>query len=194
MTVRSAARPILPIFIERWSPRTFDESAITHEDLMPMFEAARWAPSAFNLQPWRFLYALRGDADWSQFLSLLIPWNQSWAQNASALIYLLSDRMAETKSGDLEPSYSHSFDAGAAFAQFALQAHALGFHSHGMTGFRHDDANSALGVPERFRIEAAIAVGRVTNVDPVAASKEKLSDRKAVETFAKQGKFSDQLL
>ena len=123
MADRQPDRPVDPLFLERWSPRAFDGSDMPEEDLLTMFEAARWAPSAFNSQPWRFLYARRGDANWERFLGLLIPWNQSWAHSASALIYILSDTLPFTdKAGEPATSHTHSYDAGAAWACLALQA------------------------------------------------------------------------
>src|SRR4051812_43471966 len=148
MTERTPHHPVDPLFLERWSPRAFDGSDIPDADLMTMFEAARWAPSAFNSQPWRFLYAKRGDENWERFLGLLIPWNQGWAQSASVLIYFLSDCLMETKPGVSSPSHSHSFDAGAAWASLALQATRLGYHAHGMSGVDFDRARVELEVPE----------------------------------------------
>jgi nitroreductase len=161
MTQRQPDHPIDPLFLERWSPRAFDGSEIPDADLMTMFEAARWAPSAFNSQPWRLLYSKRGDANWQRFLELLIPWNQGWAHSASVLIYFVSDSLMETKPGVWTPSHSHSFDTGAAWASLALQATRLGYHAHGMSGVDFDRARIELGIPERFRIEAAAVVGRI---------------------------------
>jgi nitroreductase len=192
MTERAATFPIDPSFLERWSPRAFDASDMPEQDLMTLFEAARWAPSAFNGQPWRFLYARRSDPEWPLFLDLLIPWNQSWAASASVLVYILSDSLTETKWGGAEISHSHSFDAGAAWAYLALQASRLGYQAHGMSGVAFDRAGAALGVPERFRIEAAAAIGRPG--DP-AALPEKLraregpSDRRPLDEIVFQGRF-----
>jgi nitroreductase len=192
MADRQPDHPIDPLFLERWSPRAFDGCEMPEADLLTLFEAARWAPSAFNSQPWRFLYARRGDSDWKRFIDLLIPWNQSWAHSASALIYILSDRLPFTdkSSGDPAASHTHSYDAGAAWACFALEATRLGYQAHGMSGVDFERAQAELGVPERFRIEAAAVVGRVG--DP-AALPEKLrarefpSGRKPVDQFAFRG-------
>lgn len=143
------------LLLDRWSPRSFDESAMPQHDLDVILEAAGRAPSAFNHQPWRFLYAHRGDANWERFLSLLVPFNASWAKDASVLIFIVS----ETTMGD-NPFYSHSFDAGAAWAQMALQATHMGYHAHGMTGIEFDKATAELAIPEGFRLEAAVAIGR----------------------------------
>jgi len=177
MSPRQTAHPIDPLFLDRWSPRAFDSAPMPEADLLTLFEAARWAPSAFNAQPWRFLYARRDDADWPLFLSLLIPWNQGWAHSASVLIYILSDTLPFTgKDGAPAPSHTHSFDAGAAWACLALQATKLGYLAHGMSGIELDRAREELRVPERFRIEAAVAVGRLG--DP-ATLPEKLRAREA---------------
>jgi nitroreductase len=193
MIDRRADRPIDPLFLERWSPRAFDASDMPEDDLLTLFEAARWAPSAFNSQPWRFLYARRGDPNWGLFLSLLIPWNRSWAHSASALIYILSDRTPSLgRDGVPKPSHSHSFDAGAAWACLALQAARLGYFAHGMSGIEMDEARTELGVPERYRIEAAAAVGRMGDpaiLDEKLRAREVPSGRKAVSEFAFAGAF-----
>jgi nitroreductase len=191
MFERKADRPVAPLFLERWSPRAFDGSDMPEEDLLALFEAARWAPSAFNSQPWRFLYARRGEADWERFLDLLVPFNRSWAQSGSAMVYILSDTLPFTdKMGGPATSHTHSYDAGAAWACFALQATLLGYQAHGMSGLDFERARDELQVPERYRIEAAAVVGRIG--DP-ATLPEKLqarevpSGRKAVEEFAFRG-------
>jgi nitroreductase len=193
MASRTADHTINPLFLDRWSPRAFDGSDLPEADLMSIFEAARWAPSAFNSQPWRFLYARRGDADWERFLDLLIPFNQSWAHSASVLVYILSDSLPFTdKAGEPLASHSHSFDAGAAWLSLALQATHMGYRAHGMTGVDFDRVRVELAVPDRFRIEAAAAIGRIG--DPSILS-EKLqarevpSGRKPVAEIAFRGSF-----
>lgn len=188
-TVRNAA--VLPLFVERWSPRAFDESEIPDADLEAIFEAAGLAPSAFNYQPWRFLYAKRGDANWERFLSLLVPFNASWAKDAGVLIFIVSDT-AMRNGEKADPSHSHSFDAGAAWAQMALQATALGYHAHGMVGLDFPRANNELAIPEGFRIEAAVAIGKRDSAERLPDAlreREKPSDRKPVSEIAIPGSF-----
>ena len=194
MTARQPDFPIDPLFLERWSPRAFDGSELPEEVLLTMFEAARWAPSAFNSQPWRFLYAHRGDRNWARFLDLLIPWNQSWAHSASVLVFILSDTLPLTDKATGEPagSHSHSFDAGAAWACLALQATRLGYQAHGMSGVDFDRAQVELGVPDRYRIEAAAVIGRIG--DPAILpdklrARETPSDRKNLSELVFAGKF-----
>lgn len=191
MTERKASPGVVPLFLERWSPRSFDGSAMPQADLDLIFEAAGWAPSSFNYQPWRFLYAHNGDASWDSFLSLLIPFNASWAKNASVLIFVVSDRNMIAY-GEEKPSHSHSFDAGAAWATMALQATAMGYHAHGMTGVDFDKAREVLGVPDNFRIEAAIAIGRKDAPEKLPEGlreREVQSDRKPLSEIAFAGNF-----
>jgi nitroreductase len=192
MPTRQSDHPVDPLFLDRWSPRAFDGSEIPDAELMTMFEAARWAPSAFNSQPWRLLYAKRGDTNWERFLGLLIPWNQSWAHSASVLVYFISDSLMETKPGIWKESHSHSFDTGAAWASLALQATRLGYRAHGMSGVDFDRARVELGVPERFRIEAAAVIGRVGDpetLDEKLRAREVPSGRRPLAEIAFAGNF-----
>jgi nitroreductase len=174
---RTAAHLIDPLFLERWSPRAFTDEEIPEATLMTLFEAARWAPSSFNSQPWRFLYARRGTPDWDRFLGLLNEFNQSWASRAAALVIVVSNSVMQPPgAAQPTPAYSHSFDTGAAWGQFALQATRLGWATHGMTGFDKERALAELNVPAGYRAEAAIAVGR--RGDP-ASLPEKLRAREA---------------
>jgi nitroreductase len=190
---RAAAHPIESLFLERWSPRAYDGSAIPQADLDTILEAARWAPSAFNYQPWRFLYAHRDGADWQDFLGALLPFNQGWVKNAAVIVYILSDTVMDKGDGsEPQPSHSHSFDAGAAWALLALQSTKLGYHAHGMTGVDFAAARAALGAPERFRIEAAVAIGRQgdkTVLPEALQAREVPSDRKPLAEIAFEGAF-----
>ncbi|MFC3174019.1 nitroreductase family protein [Novosphingobium bradum] len=192
METRQANPRVMPLFVERWSPRAFDGSAIPRDDLDVILQAAALAPSAFNYQPWRFLYAHREDANWDLFLSLLIPFNASWAKAAGALVVILSDSVMQQGEA-ANPSHSHSFDAGAAWAQMALQATALGYHAHGMTGIDFDRVRTELAVPESFRIEAAVAIGRRGAPDllPEGLRERELpSGRKPLSALAHAGPFA----
>lgn len=192
MTERNEAAPrVEKLIVDRWSPRSFDRSEISIADLNVIFEAAGWAPSAYNIQPWRFLYARRGDANWERFLSLLVEFNQSWTKDASALIFVVSDGMS--RHGDTpKPSWTHSFDTGAAWGLLALQAKAMGYDTHGMIGLDIERAAQELGLPDDHRVEAAIAIGRrgpVENLPEKLQEREVPSGRKPVSEFAFAGNF-----
>jgi len=192
MSVRTAAYPISPLFLERWSPRAFDGSDMREQDLFTILEAARWAPSAYNIQPWRFLYAFRGDANWERSIDVLIPFNQEWAASGSVLLFILSDSTTEAKGGVDQVSHSHSFDAGAAWAYLALQASMMGYQAHGMTGLDFDRAQTELAIPDRFRIEAAAVIGRIGDPGMLSEklrARETPSHRKSVREIAFPGNF-----
>lgn len=195
MTERLADHPIDPLFLARWSPRAYDAQPMPEADLLRMLEAARWAPSAYNYQPWRFLYARRGDPDWAAFLSLLVPLNEDWAWHAAALVFVLSDTLIHRDDpAQAVPSRSHSFDAGAAWAQLALQAASLGYHARGMAGVDFDRARAVLRVPERFRIEIAVAIGRRGEVASLPAAlqpQERPTPRRPLSELAFSGRFPD---
>ncbi len=190
-TPRRPDHDIDPLFLERRSPRHFTGEAVPESELMRMIEAARWAPSSYNSQPWRFLYALRGDAHWATFLGLLVPGNQKWAQDTGAILFLVSN--GRMKIGDeLKPSWSHSLDAGAASLAFQLQAIRQGWHAHGMTGFDHARAPEALNLPEHHRIEAAYAVGRMVAWDDLTEeqrTRETPNGRRPIGDFTHAGPF-----
>ena len=190
---RVADHPVDTIFLDRWSPRAFSGEPLAEIDLKTMLEAARWAPSSYNSQPWRFIYALRGTPHWERFLDLLVPFNRSWAENASALIILVSNSLMLPPGAEKEvPSHSHSLDAGAASGYFALQASMMGWYVHGMVGFDMDRAFAELNVPKGYRVEAAYAVGRLgdmSKLPEVLQQRESPSPRKSLAEIAFEGAF-----
>jgi nitroreductase len=190
---RTSDYDIEPIFLQRWSPRAFTGAPISDAELFSIFEAARWAPSSYNSQPWRFLYAKRDTAAWPVFLGLLGEFNQGWAKQAAVLIIVLS-KLTMRPPGRPEdiPSHSHSFDAGAAWANLALQATAIGWHAHAMVGFDIPRSAAELGVPEGYRVEAAIAIGRKgdkSTLPEMLQAREAPNEREPVKTFAFEGGF-----
>ena len=192
-TTRHSDYPIDPMFLERWSPRAFTGEGIDAAELLTILEAARWAPSSYNSQPWRFLYARRDTPQWQGFLDLLVPYNQIWAKDAAALIVLVSNTVMTPPGTDKQvPSHSHSLDAGTASGYLALQANRQGWYAHGMVGFDMDRAFAELNVPVGFRVEAAYAIGR--KGDPAQLpdqlrARETPSDRLPLERIALEGGF-----
>jgi len=177
------------MFIDRWSPRAFSSDPLPQEQIDSLFEAARWAPSCYNEQPWLFIYA-RSPEDRERFLPALLAGNQSWAWRAPLLMFLLCRR-----------NFAHNgkvnrhapFDAGAAWLALALQARKLGLHAHAMAGFSRQKAYEILEVPEdEYDIMAAIVVGRRTEPSVLPeeiAAKEMPSDRKPRYESAREGAF-----
>lgn len=190
-TTRQSTFPIEPQFLQRWSPRAFDRTPLACTTLMSLFEAARWAPSAYNVQPWRFVYSLRDDSNWFKFLDLLDPFNTQWAKDAGALVFLISSKVVPGIQPE-KPFPSHSFDAGSAWIQLALQAVAMGYQAHAMGGIFRDKIRKTLGIPEEFQIEIGIAIGRPGDAHLLPEhlkSREAPSDRVPLQDLIYEGKF-----
>jgi nitroreductase len=186
---RKPDHEIEPFFLDRWSPKAMTGEEITREELMRMFEAARWAMSAFNNQPWRFLFAMRNTPHWDTFFNLLTPGNQTWCRNAAVLLVIVSKTTFDRND---KPARTHSFDAGAAWCSFALQGAQTGLVVHCMQGFDYDRAKNDLGVPDDHQVEAMAAVGRPgdpRDLPEAQQVREKPSQRKKVEEFVFEGGF-----
>jgi nitroreductase len=154
--IRYAEHEIDPLFLDRWSPRAMSGDPVDSAELMVLFEAARWAPSSGNAQPWRILFARRDGPHWPTFLDLLTDSNRVWARHAAALVLFISKSVNDAG----KPSITHSFDTGAAWENLALQGGLKGLVVHGMQGFDYGRARVALAIPEEFRVEAMAAIGR----------------------------------
>lgn len=158
---RVADFPVDDMFTARWSPRAFGAAPITETELLSLLEAARWAPSSQNLQPWRFVYALQGDPAWAGLVSGLAPSNQIWAQHAAALVVVAS-KTTYTRTGtdEVAPNGKHAFDTGTAWGFFALQAHMSGWATHAMGGFEAASIALSIQLPDDHALHAVVAVGR----------------------------------
>jgi len=185
---RKADHEVPAFYLNRWSPRAFRPDPVPEEDLLACFEAARWAPSAYNEQPWRFVYA-RTDEDRAKFASCLIEFNRAWAPMAPVLIALCAK---EFFSHEDAANAHHAFDAGAAWASFALEATRRGYHCHAMAGFDADKARSVLGVPEGFRVVCFFVMGKKGPADLLPEGMQKTeapSGRRPVAESAAEGAF-----
>ncbi len=148
--------PILEVLTKRWSTRVFDPTApIDEAALTSALEAARWAPSASNTQPWRAVVARRGTPTHQAVVDSLVGFNAGWAPAASALVVFLTER--ETAEGT--PLRWSIYDTGQAAAYFTIQAHADGLYTHQMAGFDGSAIVAALGIDERFQPLTVMAVG-----------------------------------
>lgn len=176
-------------FVDRWSPRAFAPTPLSGEQVSALFEAARWAPSCYNDQPWLFLFATTAE-DRARFAEALVPVNRAWAAHAPLLLYVLCRRLFAHNN---QENRHAPFDAGAAWLALALQARRLGLHAHAMAGFSREKACEILGVPrEDYDIMAAVAVGYRddANVLPAeVAAREQPSGRKPLAEVAREGKF-----
>ncbi|MEV1286077.1 nitroreductase family protein [Micromonospora sp. NPDC049679] len=147
-----------PLLAERWSPRAFDPYArVSDADLTSLLEAARWAPSAANTQPWRFVVGRRDDETHKRIFVNLSPGNQRWAGSAALLV--MGAHATASRTG--APLTHAAYDLGQAVAHFSLQAAALGLHVHQMAGFDAAGLRSDLELPDAVNPHVVAAVGRL---------------------------------
>lgn len=186
---KSKIGPAIPgipeLILRRWSPRGFDpDRQVSGEDLKKIFIAAGWAASSFNEQPWRFLVGRRGDETYKRIFDSLVEFNQLWAGNAPVLILSAAKK---TFSHNSSPNDYGIHDTGAATANLALAATALGMHTHSMAGFNRQAAREAFAIPEDYDIGAVTALGYQGDPSRLPESYQKMEEsprqRKPVEQF-----------
>lgn len=151
---RVSEYPVSPLFLNRWSTRAFSPREVSNQDLYTVLDAAHWAPSSFNDQPWRFIVA-KTEEQRSVFHQFINEFNLTWVSTAPVLIVVASDKLRDN--GD--PNGAHAFDAGAAWASMAIQATMLGMVTHAMGGIDRNKARQMLNIPDNFEIHAVIALG-----------------------------------
>jgi nitroreductase len=186
---RQPTFPINPLLLNRWSPRSMTGEEMDDETIMALFEAARWAPSSYNNQPWRFIYAKRDTSHWNRLFGLVAEPNKVWAKNAALLVVVASN-----KQFDINGKYSitHQYDAGAAWENLALEASARDLVAHGMQGFDYERARADLGIPDSFDVMAMIAIGKrgpKENLPMNLQEKENPNGRKPLREIAMEGRF-----
>ena len=160
--VAQTSAPVLPALAERWSPRAFDDTHSFPEGaLRGIFEAARWAPSASNTQPWRFILARRGSESFAKIEAQLVGFNKMWAGNAAALIV----NVAETADAEGNARPWAEYDLGQAVAHLSVQAQSEGFHLHQMGGFDRAGIAAAFDLEDRMLPVSVTAVGAIGSAD-----------------------------
>jgi len=172
--------PISEIHATRWSPRSFDESAeLTREAVVASLEAARWAPSANNVQPWRFVVGFRGDDTFETIAKNLMSFNAAWAPKASALVV----NIAQTSDAEGKENAFALYDLGQAVAHFTLQATHDGLFTHQMGGVNRDELAEALNVPAGFTVISVTAVGSLGSPDalPEVLATREVAPRTRIE-------------
>ncbi len=187
---RKPEHPINPLLLDRWSPRAMSGASISKTELLQLFEAAKWAPSSYNNQPWRFVYAEKESSHWKNFFNLLVEFNQQWCKNAAVLVVALSRKNFASNE---KPARTHSFDAGAAWENLALQGTTMGLVVHAMEGFDYDKAKKELEIPDEYNVEAMIAIGKPGNKADLPAAiqeREYPSDRRKLAETIFEGRFS----
>ena len=157
--IHPEATPLTPLIADRWSPRAFNpERTLSQSEVLALLEAARWAPSANNLQPWRYRVVRREEPVFGQLTGQgLTGFNQAWAPNASALVVLSVKTVKED--GSAWDKVGTHFDAGLSAAQLVMQAAAMGLHSHYMAGIVRDQVSEVLGIDDSEHVVVVIAIG-----------------------------------
>lgn len=191
---RKADHDIPAIFLNRWSPRAFSNEPIDETTLSRIFEAARWAPSSANEQPWRFIVA-RTPQDHARFFDLLQPGNQEWNKTVPVLIVIVGKKTyGHTGFADGNPNSTYQFDCGTAWGFLALAAHQLGIITHGMAGFDRDKARQELDIPEDYEPIAMVALGKRGDKNILSErnqAREFPSTRRPLNDIVMEGKFRE---
>jgi nitroreductase len=186
--VRQPDFPVYGAIIARWSPRAFSTREVEEKLLVSVFEAARWAASSYNEQPWRFLLA-RAPEDRKKFLDFLLPANQSWAKDAPVLVLIASKK---TFSHNGKSNATYQFDAGTSSGYLSLACAQHGLIAHGMAGFDGDMARASLGIPSDFEPLAVFAIGYhgdKSQLDEETAQREVPSGRRPIRESIMEGHF-----
>ena len=176
------------MFVERWSSKAFTDDRLSEQQIDVLFEAAHWAPSSSNRQPWLFVYATDGP-DRVRFNSVLNEGNTLWATRASMLVLVFA-RVVDEEGSSIRTAH---FDTGAAWMSLALQANRMGLNTRAMGGIDLDAAYTAAGVPrEEFQTICAIAVGvpgTLDDIDPDIAKGNIANDRNQINEIAFPGSY-----
>ena len=180
--------PIHELLKQRWSPRAFSERMIEPEKLYSLFEAARWAPSAFNEQPWHFIVATKENArDYDRLLGVMVERNKQWAHTAPVLLLTVT----KLSTHDGKPNRYAFHDVGLAAENLVLQATALGLFAHQMAGFNVERAREEFAIPPGYEPVTTIAVGYLGDPEslPEQFREEELKtrNRKPLEEFIFSG-------
>jgi nitroreductase len=187
--VRHTDHPVDSIFLDRWSPRAMSGEDIPLEEVLTLFEAARWAPSSGNNQPWRILYARRSSKQWPLFYELLTDSNKVWCAHAAVLLVFVSC----TTYVNGKTCRTHSYDSGAAWMSLALQGNMRGYVVHGMEGFDYERARTELIIPDGYSVEAMAAIGlpgKIGELPEQLQVREKPNERRPLMLSICEGSFS----
>lgn len=178
--------PVADFITDRFSPRAFSEKALTEQDMNTLFEAASWAPSANNEQPWLYFYALKGTPGFDQLTEIMMPGNQPWAKHAAALVVTVA-RKTFAANGNNNGAAEH--DLGMANAQLMLQARSMEIFSHPIGGFSKDKAKELLGLDETYSAPCMLALGYLGEAsqleEPFLAREGTPRVRKELSAFVK---------
>jgi nitroreductase len=186
---RQSTYKINRLILNRWSSRSMTGEELDDDTIMSLFEAARWTPSSYNNQPWRFIYAKRNTENWNKLFNLLAEANKVWTKNAALLVVVVSRKNFEYNE---KYSITHQYDVGAAWENLALEASSRGLVAHGMQGFDYEKARIDLEIPDNFDVMSMIAIGKKgpkENLPLELQNKEFPNNRKPLNEIVMEGLF-----
>ena len=185
----NAKYPTHTLFEQRWSPRAFDDRAVDYDKIHLLFEAAKWAPSSRNAQPWRFIFATKEMSDYKVFIDLMTEVNQQWASTAPLLVMPLAQVISTYKN---RPNRLAFFETGMAVGNLLAQATAMDLMVHQMSGYDHERAKETLVIPTRYEPMSIMAIGYKGEPaklpSDVAAWEQRERTRMEMSKFLVQGK------
>jgi nitroreductase len=166
--------PIIDVIASRWSGRAYDTNkAVSSEQIISMLEAARWAPSCFGDEPWRFIVMDKNNnaAAWEKAFDCLVPGNQAWAKDAPVLMLICANTLFNHNQ---KLNRWGAYDTGAAAVSLCLQATSMGLMTHQMGGFDGEKARDMFSIPEQYQMMSMLSVGYAADVDSLS---EELKER-----------------
>jgi len=187
---RESGFPLQELFLKRISYRAFGDERLTEEELLSLFEAARWAPSSYNNQPWRFVYVRSTDPEWNDFFNTLVDFNKLWCKRADTLVVVITKHTFDHNG---KPSATASFDTGAAWMSLALEATSRNIIAHAMEGFDKKEMEKLLHISEPYSVQAMIAIGKRGKTEDLPEElqkEEKPSNRRPLAEILFRGKFT----
>lgn len=178
--------PINKLISKRWSPRAFDNTSLSHDQMNQLFEAMRWAPSSFNEQPWKVIYAIRSEeSNFNKLLGCLGEWNQNWAKTAGALILTITKNTFNLDNSENKHAWH---DIGLAIGNLSLQATDMGIYLHQMGGIERDVIKSTFDIHEGYTPVTGIALGYPGDINQIPEDIQedelKAQERKSIAEFA----------
>jgi nitroreductase len=183
--------PIHELLQSRWSPRAYaPDRPVAPALLRQLFEAARWAASSGNEQPWSFIVGVKGTETWNKLFDTLVPGNQVWTKNAPVLVLGVTSKVFQ-KNG--APNRHALYDLGQSIATMLVQATSLGLATHQMAGFDPDKARASFHIPENYEIGALLAIGYQADPSTLPSELQEREagprTRKGINTFVFEGDF-----
>lgn len=181
---------IHPLIKRRWSPRSFEDKPVENEKLQRVFEAARWAPSAYNMQPWSYIIGKKGTSSYDNIMNTLIEFNQSWTKFAPVLVLVIGKEIdAKDK-----PNDTFKYDTGQSVAYLTFQAMHEGLFMHQMSGFSKTKAIENFSIENNYQPIAVFALGYVSSPDQLPEKLQEMErserSRKSFEDFVFEERFN----